>query len=395
MVYFTVEIIRTKELEKVSRRLQSNPAVAILGPRQCGKTTLANQLARQNIYPEVHLFDCEDPRHLARLENPMLTLEPLKGLIILDEVQRRPEIFPVLRVIMDKDPTKRFLLLGSASRDLISQTSESLAGRISFVELGGFILQEIEPPQYNDLWIRGGFPRSFLAKNQHTAGQWRIDFIRTFLEKDIPNLGIQIPVITLRRFWTMLSHYHGQIFNASEIGKSLNLTDKTVKRYLDILTGTFLIRQLQPWFYNTKKRLVKSPKIYFRDSGLFHSFLSVETEQQLVLNPRLGASWEGFALEMFVRQFDLTTEDIYFWGVHTGAQLDLLFSRNGKMWGVELKYQDAPKITPSMKSALNELSLSHLWVIYPGKESFPLDKKITAIGIHSLPKNYELISKLM
>ncbi len=368
-------------------------AVAILGPRQCGKTTLAHQFARQNIFPEVHRFDCEDPRHLARLENPMLALESLNGLIIIDEIQRRPEIFPVLRVIIDNDPNKRFLILGSASRDLISQTSESLAGRISFVELGGFTLHDIDPSQTRKLWIRGGFPRAFLAANYQMAWQWRDDFIRTFLERDVPNLGIQIHPLTLRRFWTMLSHYHGQIFNATEIARSLSLTDKTVKRYLDILTGTFLIRQLLPWFYNTKKRLVKRPKIYFKDSGIFHSFLSVENDKQLLLHPRLAASWEGFALDMFVKLFNLN--EIYFWGVHTGAELDLFFQKKGAKWGVEFKYQDVPHITPSMRSAMVELDLTHLWLIFPGEEIIPMDRKITAIGINSLLKSDELNSKLM
>lgn len=390
-----MEIIRTKELEKIKQRFKSNPAVAILGPRQCGKTTLANQFARQNIFSEVHLFDLEDPRHLTRLENPMLALEPLHGLIILDEIQRKPEIFPVLRVIIDKNPGKKFLILGSASRDLISQSSESLAGRISFVELGGFTLLDINPDQINELWIRGGFPRAFLAPDQKTSWQWREDFIRTYLERDIPNLGIHIPALTLRRFWTMLSHYHGQIFNATEIAKSLNLSDKTVKRYLDILTGTFLIRQIRPWFYNTKKRLVKRPKIYFKDSGIFHSFLAVENGQQLFMHPRLGASWEGFAIEMFVKLLELNDDEIFFWATHTGAELDLLFQKKGALWGVEFKYQDAPKITPSMRSALKELNLNHIWVIHPGEDVYPLDQQITSVGLISLPKSEEIFSKLM
>ncbi|NOQ96776.1 MAG: AAA family ATPase [Calditrichae bacterium] len=379
-----MEIVRHKELQILKGRLDTNPIVAILGPRQCGKTTLANQFSGQNIYKEVHSFDCEDPRDLARLDNPLLSLELLKGLIIIDEIQRNPELFPILRVLVDKFPDKKFLVLGSASRDLVKQSSESLAGRISFLELSGFALHDISSGEYNELWIRGNFPRAFLAKNQEIAAQWREDFIQTFLERDIPNLGIQIPAITLRRFWAMLAHYHGQIFNAAEIGKSLNFSDKTVKRYLDILSGTYLIRQLQPWYYNTKKRLIKRPKIYFRDSGLFHSFLSIENKEQLLLHPKLGASWEGFALEQIIIHLNLQERDVFFWGVHTGAELDLLFQLKGKLWGVEFKYSDTPKITPSMKSALTELNLSHLWIVYPGTESYLLDHNITAVGLYNI-----------
>ncbi len=384
MVYSGMEIVRHKELQILKGRLDTNPIVAILGPRQCGKTTLANQFSGQNIYKEVHSFDCEDPRDLARLDNPLLSLEPLKGLIIIDEIQRNPELFPILRVLVDKFPDKKFLVLGSASRDLVTQSSESLAGRISFLELSGFALHDISSDKYNELWIRGNFPRAFLAKNQEIAAQWREDFIQTFLERDIPNLGIQIPAITLRRFWAMLAHYHGQIFNAAEIGKSLNFSDKTIKRYLDILSGTYLIRQLQPWYYNTKKRLIKRPKIYFRDSGLFHSFLSIENKEQLLLHPKLGASWEGFALEQIIIHLNLQERDVFFWGVHTGAELDLLFQLKGKLWGVEFKYSDTPKITPSMKSALTELNLSHLWIVYPGTESYLLDHNITAVGLYNI-----------
>lgn len=384
MVYCDMEIVRHKELQILKGRLDTNPIVAILGPRQCGKTTLANQFSGQNIYKEVHSFDCEDPRDLARLDNPLLSLELLKGLIIIDEIQRNPELFPILRVLVDKFPDKKFLVLGSASRDLVKQSSESLAGRISFLELSGFALHDISSGEYNELWIRGNFPRAFLAKNQEIAAQWREDFIQTFLERDIPNLGIQIPAITLRRFWAMLAHYHGQIFNAAEIGKSLNFSDKTVKRYLDILSGTYLIRQLQPWYYNTKKRLIKRPKIYFRDSGLFHSFLSIENKEHLLLHPKLGASWEGFALEQIIIHLNLQERDVFFWGVHTGAELDLLFQLKGKLWGVEFKYSDTPKITPSMKSALTELNLSHLWIVYPGTESYLLDHNITAVGLYNI-----------
>jgi len=370
-----MEIQRTRELRILKERLRDNPVVALLGPRQCGKTTLANQFARKQSNSRIHIFDCEDLRDLARLDSPMMALEPLKGVVIIDEIQRRPELFPALRVLADQNQSRRFLILGSASRDLISQSSETLAGRISFMELGGFALHDIKKQYYRKLWLRGSFPRSFLARNENVSALWREDFIRTFLERDIPNLGIRIPAPMLRRFWTMLSHYHGQIFNASELGRSLATADTTVKRYLDILSGTFLIRQLQPWFYNTKKRLVKRPKIYFRDSGLLHSLMSVT-----------GASWEGFALEQVIIRLNLREEDAFFWGTHTGAELDLVFQQKGQLWGVEFKYNEAPSITRSMRSALTELSLAHLWVVFPGDKMYPLEKNITAVGLNNLKK---------
>lgn len=383
-----MEIQRIRELSILQERLQSNPVVALLGPRQCGKTTLANQFARKRSATRIHIFDCEDPRDLARLDNPMMALEPLKGVVIVDEIQRRPELFPALRVLADQTQSRRFLILGSASRDLISQSSETLAGRISFVELGGFALHDIKKRDYRKLWLRGGFPRSFLAGDEKISAQWREDFIRTFLERDIPNLGIRIPAPMLRRFWTMLSHYHGQVFNASELGRSLGTADTTVKRYLDILSGTFLVRQLQPWFYNTKKRLVKRPKIYFRDSGLLHSLMSVTSEKELFNHPRLGASWEGFALEQISVRLNLREEEAFFWGTHTGAELDLVFQRKGQLWGVEVKYNEAPAITRSMRSAVTELNLAHLWVVYPGDKTYSLEKNITAVGFNSLERAF-------
>jgi predicted AAA+ superfamily ATPase len=298
----------------------------------------------------------------------------------------------VLRVLVDGDPSRRFLILGSASRDLLSQGSETLAGRISFVELGGFSIQDIDPTGYRPLWMRGGFPRSYLAKNESSSSQWREDFIRTFLERDIPNLGIRVPASQLRRFWTMLAHYHGQILNASEIGRSMGIADTTVRHYLDILTGTFLIRQIQPWFYNTKKRLVKRPKIYFRDSGLLHALMSIRQEQDLIHHPRLGASWEGFALEQVLSHLQLREEEVFFWALHSGGELDLLFQAKGKLWGVEFKYTDAPTINRSMRSALQELDLAHLWVIYPGDEIYSMDHNVTAAGLNSLEKAFESVA---
>ena len=379
-----MEIIRTREIKILFERLEHNPVVALLGPRQCGKTTLARQLSRKWNTSRVYFFDCEDHRDLARLANPMTTLEPCQGLVVIDEVQRRAELFPALRVLVDQNPNRRFLILGSASRDLIAQSSETLAGRITFLELSGFSLHDIAKDDYRKLWIRGGFPRSFLAESDAISVQWREDFVRTFLERDIPNLGIRVPALMLRRFWTMLSHYHGQIFNASEVGRSLNSADTTVKHYLDILTGTFLIRQLQPWFYNTKKRLVKRPKIYFRDSGLLHTLMTVTGEEDLLRHPRLGASWEGFALEQVIIHLELRDEEIFFWATHAGGELDLVFQRKGRLWGVEMKFDEAPTITRSMRSAVKELDLARLWIVYPGDQVFPMDERMTAVGLDNL-----------
>lgn len=379
-----MEISRNKELTALTERFKSSPVVALLGPRQCGKTTLAHQFAKTKALKPVHFFDLEDPTDLARLQNAKLALENLTGTVVIDEVQRRPELFPILRVLVDSQKEKtKYLILGSASRELLRQSSESLAGRISYLPMGGFSL-EIPSINQKKLWVRGTFPRSYLAKNEAVSCRWRKDFITTFLEKDIPNLGLQIPSQNLHRFWMMLAHYHGQIFNASELGKSLNMNDVTMKRYLDILSGTFMIRQLQPWFYNTKKRLIKRPKIYFRDSGIFHTLLAIENEQALLKNPKLGASWEGFALEQIIQYLDLADEDIFFWGVHTGAELDFLFQRGGKFFGIEVKYNEAPKLTPSMQSALEELSLKHLWVIYPGDKSYPLAKNVSVVPLQKI-----------
>ena len=311
----------------------------------------------------------------------MIALERQSGLVVIDEIQRRPELFPVLRVLADGSGARRFLILGSASRDLIRQSSETLAGRISFIELGGFSLGEIGLGQWEKLWIRGGFPRSFLAENDAVSFQWREDFVRTFLERDIPNLGLQIPASVLRRFWAMLSHYHGQVFPASEIGRSLQIADTTARRYLDLLTGTFLIRQLKPWFYNTGKRIVKRPKLYFRDSGLLHALMSVSNRDDLFHHPGLGASWEGFALEQVARVLQLSDDQAFFWAVHTGAELDLVFQKKGKTWGVEIEWTDTPAITRSVRSGLEELGLEHVWIVHPGEGIRPLEARVTAVGL--------------
>jgi len=381
-----MEIKRVKRIDILKRAFQYSPAVAILGPRQCGKTTLAHQFAVDRGLEKVHFFDLEDSNDLAALDNPRFALERLKGFIVIDEVQRRPDLFSILRVLIDKYKDKKYLILGSASRELLRQSSETLAGRISYHELSGFSLDEINVSERIKRWVRGGFPRSFLAHSYQASYNWRRDFVTTFLERDIPNLGLHIPAKALRRFWMMLAHYHGNIFNASEIAKSLGISNVTASRYLDILSGTFLVRQLQPWFYNTKKRLIKRPKIYFRDSGIFHALLEIATMEELIKNPRLGASWEGFVIEQVISFLELKEEEVYFWGVHTGAECDLVFSKKGKLWGVEVKYQDAPRVTPSMRSAIDELSLGHLWVVYPGNRLYALDRKVTVLPIADISK---------
>lgn len=378
-----MEIKRAPEIAELKKRLKYNPIVAILGPRQCGKTTLSGQFSSR-WRPPITVFDLENPRDIERLHDPLLALEGLEGLVIIDEIQRRPNLFPVLRTLSDRSAKTRYLILGSASQNLIRQSSESLAGRISYLEIGGFALEHVGVQKAERLWIRGTFPRSFLASSEDLSFQWREDFIATFLERDIPQLGIQIPAKSLRRFWTMLAHYHGQIFNASEIGRSFGVSDHTAQRYLDLLSGTFMVRQLRPWHYSTKKRIIKRPKVYFRDTGILHTLLTLERKKDVLSHPKLGASWEGFALEEVIRCGRLREDEVFFWGVHTGAELDLVFKKKGKLYGAEVKYIQAPSLTPSMRSALTELSLEHLWVIYPGKEKYRLNQNVTVIPLGKL-----------
>lgn len=373
-------MIRHQFIQEVHKSFEITPICVLLGPRQCGKTTLARQYAASIKEGPVHFFDLEDPLDLAKLETPKLTLEPLEGLIILDEIQRRPDLFPVLRVLVDRFD-KKFLILGSASQDLIRQSSETLAGRIRYIEMTPFSLCEVDDA--NLLWVRGGYPRSYLAKTDFQSNEWRKTYIKTFLEKDIRSFGFDIPPQTMRRFWMMLAHYHGQIFNASEIGQSINVTHKTSNRYLDILLGTFMIRRLSPWFENISKRQVKSPKIYFRDSGLFHTLLGLENKEQILSHPKLGASWEGMALEEVTRSLNVDQEDCYFWATQRGAELDLLIISAGKKLGFEFKYTDFPKVTPSMHIALDDLKLDELTVIIPGKAFFKIHEKINVYGLES------------
>jgi len=375
-----MHIIRQIEIDQAKRLLKSNPVVALLGPRQCGKTTLSRQIIRQ-IKGEAHFFDCENPKDIHRLSDPLTALADLKGIVVIDEVQRLPEIFPVLRVLADQAKGVKYLILGSASPQLLAQSSETLAGRIAFMEISGFRYENIPANKMETLWLRGGFPRSYLAKRENDSFQWRQDFIATFLERDIPNLGLQIPARMLQRFWGMLAHYHGQLFNASEISCSLGVSDHTARRYLDLLAATFMVREIRPWFYNTKKRIIKTPKIYFRDSGILHALLTIENKKGLLTHPKLGASWEGFALEEVIKSLEIRENQAHFWGVHTGAEIDLVFEKNGRLYGVEVKYTQAPALTPSIKAAIEEVSLKHVWIIYPGKQEYPLSNHVTVVPV--------------
>lgn len=373
-------IPRPNALAQIARSFRVHSIVALLGPRQCGKTTLARIIEKQE---PCTYFDLENPVDTRRLSAPMSVLEKLPGLVVIDEVQRRPDLFELLRVLVDRpqNPT-RFLLLGSASPQLIKGVSESLAGRIGFVDLAGFDIGEVGNEQRDRLWIRGGFPRSFLAIDDAASIEWREDFIRTFLERDIPQLGITIPAETLRRFWTMVAHYHGQVWNAAEFARSLGTSEVTARRYLDILAGAYMVRVLPPWFENISKRQVKAPKIYIRDSGILHSLLQSHTLANLQGHPKIGGSWEGFALEHVIGSF--RTRDAYFWATHAGAELDLLVLFEGRRYGFEFKYADAPGRSRSMHIALQDLHLDHLWVVYPGQQEYALHDHITVIPLEAV-----------
>ncbi len=394
---------REKFLDLITSQFRVHAVCALLGPRQVGKTTLAHMYVEKYFPNDAYFFDLENPLDLARLENPMLTLQSIsQKLIVIDEIQRRPDLFPVLRVLVDstiipldeqdsvrnqeiRAKQKKFLILGSASRDLIQQSSETLAGRIGYIELLPFSLSEVnDSPR---LWLRGGFPNSYLAATDNDSYVWRQSYITTFLERDIPNLGFNVPAQQMRRFWLMLAHYHGQIFNGSEIGRSLGISDHNVRKYLDILAGTFMVRELLPWFENLSKRQVKSPKIYFRDSGILYGLMELTTLDQLYKNPRLGAFWEGFALEEIIAASGASAEECYFWSTQAHAELDLLIMKNNKRIGFELKYTDAPKITKSMTIALEDLKLDHLIVVYPGNVDFPLSTNISVYGLSNITRS--------
>jgi predicted AAA+ superfamily ATPase len=374
-------IARDAHLTRVQQLLRRSPAVAILGPRQVGKTTLARAVQGEWNGP-VAAFDLEDPADRARLADPMLALRGLRGLVILDEVQRRPELFPTLRVLADRPRTPaRFLVLGSATPDLLRQSSESLAGRLAFHELSGLSLTEVGVAQRDRLWLRGGFPRAFLAPSNAASLEWRLDLARTFLERDVPQLGVSIPADTLRRFWTMLAHYHGQIWNASEFARSFGVSDMTVRRYLDLLSSTFVVRVLQPWHENLGKRQVKSPKVYLADSGMLHALLNLHGMADLDSHPKVGASFEGFAIAAIVDRLRARWSECHFWATHAGAELDLLVVRGRQRLGFEIKRTVAPAITPSMRSALADLRLSRLDVVHAGDRSFELGHRIRAVAL--------------
>lgn len=370
----------TRHYDKAALQLLMDefPVTAILGPRQAGKTTIAHDFEAQ------HFFDLENPTDQSMLADPKLALEPLSGLIVIDEIQRMPDLFPLLRHLVDTRRDQRYLILGSASRDLIRQSSESLAGRIAYHELAGFRLDDVSVTNWRRLWLRGGLPRSFTAGSDGQSRLWRDQYISTFLERDIPQLGISIPAATMRRFWIMLCHYHGQILNYAEFARSFGVSDMTIRRYLEILEGTFMVRLLQPWHTNLSKRLVKRPKLYVRDSGMLHALMSVTSERDLATHNKLGASWEGFALEEVVRLLGKRNEELFFWSTHSGAEADLFWQEHGRNWAVEVKYNSAPRLTPSMNSAIKDLELAHLWVVYPGEKPYALGPHASALPITSL-----------
>lgn len=379
---------RLTYLNIIKTEFSINPVVALLGPRQCGKTTLARTFIK-NItnFNQANYFDLEDPTDLDRLQiNPKLSLSLLKGLVIIDEIQRVPELFPLIRVLVDDENLElTFLILGSASKELIRQSSETLAGRISTIEITPFSLHETKEQKL--LWLRGGFPKSYLATTEDISFNWRKSYISTFLERDIPQLGIQIDPQNLRRFWMMIAHYHGNIINMSEVGNSLNISHSTVKRYLDLLTATFMIRQLKPWFANISKRQVKQPKIFIRDSGILHNLLNIKDEASLLLHPKLGASWEGMALEQVINIFKVDPQDCYFWGIHNQGELDLMIIKDGKKIGFEFKFSQTGKLSNSMKTAMKNLELDSLYIVVPLDTYYPIDKNINVTGLMNLEKN--------
>ena len=383
---------RRTAVEAIGTALGRAPVVVLTGPRQCGKTTLA----RRFVDPDsVNYFDLESPPSLARLEEPMTALAPLRGVVVIDEVQLRPDLFPALRVLVDRaDPPARFLILGSASGDLLRQTSESLAGRTERVLLGGFTTRETagtSPDAERTLWRRGGLPRSFLAATEEDSVVWRREYIRTLLERDFPQWGVRVPAAAMGRFWAMLAHYHGQTWNAAEPARALGVGSGVVRRYLDTLTDALMVRQLQPWFANLKKRQVKAPKIYVRDSGLLHRLLGIDTEKALLTHPRIGASWEGFVIEQV-----LATEphdEAFFWATHQGAEIDLILRRGDALYGVECKLADAPRITPSIRNALNDVGLAAVVILYPGRQRFPLSDRVEVVPLSSLGRGEALFAQ--
>jgi predicted AAA+ superfamily ATPase len=377
-------IQRTEYLEKLRLLFDQFPVVAILGARQVGKTTLAKQFAGSYPSPIIR-FDLEDPDTLARLAEPKLALSDLRGLIIIDEIQRRPGLFPIIRVLVDRpDKPSRFLVLGSASPDLLRQSSETLAGRIAYVFLDGFDLHEVGHEKVSKLWLRGGFPPSFLADDDASSYEWRRNFVLTFLERDISQLGFRIPGATLHRFWRMLAHYHGQVWNGSELARAFGVSASTVRRYLDVLGGSLVVRQLPPWFENIGKRQVRAPKVYIADTGILHTLLGLETHDDLLAHPKVGASWEGFAMHEVIHQLGARPEECFFWATHSGAEIDLLVTRGNRRMGIGIKRTTAPKITRSLRAARQSLRLDLTVIIHAGEDSFPLPEDVHAIAFRRM-----------
>ena len=377
-------IDRPTPTDRIREAFSMHPVAVLTGPRQCGKTTLARAIAAQS--PVSTYFDLERAVDRRRLATPEVTLGGLEGLVVIDEVQRSPPLFETVRVLVDRpENPARFLLLGSASPTLARGVSETLAGRVGLVDLAGFDLGEVDPDAWRKLWLRGGFPRSCLAPGDSGSALWRRNFIRTFLERDLPGFGITVPAERLRRFWTMIAHYHGQVWNAAEFARALGSSEGTARNHLDILVGAFMVRALPPWFENLGKRQVKSPKVYLRDSGLLHALLGLPDARTLSGHPKIGASFEGFAIEQILAAFD--SRNIYFWGTHGGAELDLFIRHHGRRYGFEFKYADAPGSTRSMRVALEDLRLDHLWVVYPGGETYDIDERLSVVpvsGVHAL-----------
>jgi uncharacterized protein len=370
-------IVRMADIVLVRAALRRSRVVALLGPRQCGKTTLAREIVPPD---SINYFDLEDPGSLARLSEPDIALRPLKKLVVIDEIQRRPDLFPLLRVLADRRPLPaRFLILGSASPDLLRQSSETLAGRIEIVPLEGFRLADLGAAAQTRHWLRGGFPLAYTARTETDSMSWRRQFLQTFLERDLPQLGITIPPLALRRFWNMIAHYHGQVWNAAELARALNVSEPTVRRYLDLMADVFMLRQLPPWFENLGKRQLKAPKVYVRDSGLLHALLGIASQRDLEFHPKVGASWEGYAVEEVLKSF--RPDEVYYWATHNGAELDLLLFKDGRRIGVECKRADAPVLTTSMKIALSDLRLDRLCVLYPGDKTYSLAKKVEVIPL--------------
>ena len=374
---------RPEEIKALQQLLRRYPVVGLVGARQVGKTTLARTL--EHAASSATYFDLEDPEDVARMADPMLALKDLRGLIVIDEIQHQPEIFPILRVLSDRPRSgAKFLILGSASPDLIQGSAESLAGRIAYHELHGFSLREVGIQNAEKLWVRGGFPDAYLASTNATSMDWRLRFIKTFLERDLPQLGVSIRSTTLRRFWSMLAHYHGQIWNSTEFARSFGVADTTIRNYLDLLTSALVVRQLLPWSENISKRQVKSPKVYVADSGLLHALLNLLSSNDLLAHPKLGASWEGFLIGEIIRHVAARPEECFFWATHAGAELDLLIVRGRERIGFEMKRTVAPQLTRSMKNAMVDLKLRKLYVIHAGNNVFPLAPRVVAVPLKKI-----------